>query len=71
MNKTLLIKVSLYILMNREALQKRDFIVYVSFATINISLWLSLRIFDWSIWMVAGHYVLGAIVIVFSNMDKR
>ncbi len=22
-------------------------------------------------WMVAGHYVLGAIVIVFSNMNKR
>lgn len=50
---------------------KRDFILYVLFAAINISLWLSLMIFDRSMWMVAGHYVLGAIVIVFSNMNKR
>lgn len=58
---------AIYILMNREALQKRDFILYVLFAAIN----LSLMIFDRSMWMVAGHYVLGAIVIVFSNMNKR
>ncbi|MBZ4223368.1 hypothetical protein LAE98_15035 [Bacillus wiedmannii] len=58
---------AIYILMNREALQKRDFILYVLFAAINISL----MIFDRSMWMVAGHYVLGAIVIVFSNMNKR
>ncbi|PFM92250.1 hypothetical protein COD05_04385 [Bacillus cereus] len=62
---------AIYILMNREALQKRDFILYVLFAAINISLWLSLMIFDRSMWMVAGHYVLGAIIIVFSNMNKR
>ncbi|HDR7976677.1 TPA: hypothetical protein QC443_003725 [Bacillus cereus] len=61
---------AIYILMNREALQKRDFILYVLFAAINLSLWVSLMIFDRSIWMVAGHYVLGAIVIVFSNMNK-
>ncbi|MGY2612168.1 hypothetical protein [Bacillus pretiosus] len=58
---------AIYILMNREALQKRDFILYVLFAAINISL----MIFDRSMWMVAGHYVLGVIVIVFSNMNKR
>ena len=58
---------AIYILMNRDALQKRDFILYVLFAAINISL----MIFDRSMWMVAGHYVLGAIVIVFSNMNKR
>ncbi|PIE92685.1 hypothetical protein CO726_25375 [Bacillus fungorum] len=57
--------------MNRGALQKRDFILYLLFAAMNISLWLSLMIFDRSMWMVAGHYVLGAIVIVFSNMNKR
>ncbi len=57
--------------MNRGALQKRDFILYLLFAVMNISLWLSLMIFDRSMWMVAGHYVLGAIVIVFSNMNKR
>ncbi|RBP24987.1 MULTISPECIES: hypothetical protein [Bacillus] len=62
---------AIYILMNREALQKRDFILYLLFAAINISLWLSLMIFDRSIWMVAGLYVLGVIVIVFSNMNKR
>ncbi|PEO57279.1 hypothetical protein [Bacillus wiedmannii] len=62
---------AIYILMNREVLQKGDFILYVLFAAINISLWLSLMIFDRSMWMVAGHYVLGAIVIVFSNMNKR
>ena len=62
---------AIYILMNREALQKRDVILYVLFAAINISLWLSLMIFDRSMWMVAGHYVLGAIIIVFSNMNKR
>ncbi|MEM5626885.1 hypothetical protein AAHB47_25465 [Bacillus wiedmannii] len=62
---------AIYILMNREALQKRDFILYVLFAAINISLWLSLMIFDRSMWMVAGHYVLGAIIIVFSNMNNR
>ncbi len=32
---------AIYILRNREALQKRDFILYVLFAAINISLWLS------------------------------
>ncbi|MFJ1103491.1 hypothetical protein ACJTM1_06455 [Bacillus sp. GX] len=58
---------AIYILMNKEALQKRDFILYVLFAAINISL----MIFDRSMWMVAGHYVLGAIVIVVSNMNKR
>ncbi|MGE7855534.1 hypothetical protein ACQKNI_05120 [Bacillus sp. NPDC094064] len=62
---------AIYILMNREALQKRDFILYLVFAAINISLWLSLMIFDRSMWMVAGHYVLGGIVIVVSNMNKR
>ncbi|ARO17204.1 hypothetical protein CN324_26070 [Bacillus anthracis] len=62
---------TMYILMNKEALQKRDFILYVLFAVINISLWLSLMIFERNMWMVAGHYVLGAIVIVFSNMNKR
>ena len=62
---------TIYVLMNREALQKRDFILYVLFAAINISLWLSLMIFDRSMWMVAGHYVLGAIVISVSNMNKR
>ncbi|PFU30832.1 hypothetical protein COK80_09115 [Bacillus anthracis] len=61
---------TMYILMNKEALQKRDFILYVLFAVINISLWLSLMIFERNMWMVAGHYVLGAIVIVFSNMNK-
>ena len=54
-----------YIVMNRGALQKRDFILYVLFAAINISLWLSLMIFDRSMWMVVGHYLLGAIVIGF------
>ncbi|MDD1370425.1 hypothetical protein Q9B79_13815 [Bacillus sp. MHSD_36] len=58
---------TMYILMNREALQKRDFILYVLFAAINISL----MIFERNMWMVAGYYVLGAIVIVFSNMNKR
>ncbi|MDA1645315.1 MULTISPECIES: hypothetical protein [unclassified Bacillus cereus group] len=62
---------AIYSVMNRGALQKRDFILYVLFAAINISLWLSLMIFDRSMWMVVGHYVLGAIVIVFSNMNKR
>ncbi|PGO34136.1 hypothetical protein CN984_02375 [Bacillus cereus] len=62
---------AIYILMNRETLQKRDFILYLLFAAINISLWLSLMIFDRSMWMVAGYYVLGGIVIVFSNMNKR
>ncbi|PEZ24332.1 hypothetical protein CN337_10500 [Bacillus anthracis] len=62
---------TMYILMNKEALQKRDFILYVLFAAINISLWLSLMIFERNMWMVAGQYVLGAIVIVFSNMNKR
>ncbi|HDR4306178.1 TPA: hypothetical protein QCP71_005489 [Bacillus anthracis] len=61
----------MYILRNREALQKRDFILYVLFAAINISLWLSLMIFDRGVWLVSGHYVLGAIVIVFSNINKR
>ncbi|HFJ9286343.1 TPA: hypothetical protein ACGW44_004250 [Bacillus toyonensis] len=60
----------IYILMNREALQKRDFILYVLFADINISLWLSLMIFDRSMWMVAGHDVLSVIVIIVSNMNK-
>ncbi|EJR03190.1 hypothetical protein [Bacillus cereus] len=62
---------AIYILMNREALQTRDIISYLLFAAINISLWLSLMIFDRSMWMVAGHDVLGVIVIVFSNMNKR
>ncbi|MDD7999704.1 hypothetical protein [Bacillus cereus] len=62
---------AIYILRNREALQKRDFILYVLFAAINISLWLSLMIFDRGVWLVSGHYVLGAIVIVVSNMNKR
>ncbi|PDY93829.1 hypothetical protein CON67_05055 [Bacillus toyonensis] len=60
----------IYILMNREALQKRDFILYVLFAAINISLWLSLMIFDRSMWMVVGHDVLSVIVIIVSNMNK-
>lgn len=60
-----------YIVMNRGALQKRDFILYVLFAAINISLWVSLMIFDRGVWLVSGHYVLGAIVIVFSNINKR
>ncbi|WP_142337959.1 hypothetical protein [Bacillus toyonensis] len=60
----------IYILMNREALQKRDFILYVLFAVINISLWLSLMIFDRSMWMVTGHDVLSVIVIIVSNMNK-
>ncbi|ANS46886.1 MULTISPECIES: hypothetical protein [Bacillus] len=62
---------AIYILMNREVLQKRDLILYVLFAAINISLWLSLMIFDRTMWMVAGHYIIGAVVIVFSNMNKR
>ena len=62
---------AIYIVMNRGALQKRDFILYLLYTAINISLWLSLMIFDRSMWMVAGHYVLGAIVIVFSNINKR
>ncbi|EEK63188.1 hypothetical protein P4K49_02460 [Bacillus cereus] len=57
--------------MNRGAIQKRDYILYLLFATMNISLWLSLMIFDRSMWMVAGHYIIGAIVIVFSNINKR
>lgn len=60
-----------YILMNRGAMQKRDFILYLLFTAINISLWLLHMIFDWSMWMVAGHYIIGAIVIVFSNINKR
>lgn len=56
--------------MNRGAMQKRDFILYLLFAAINISLWLLLMIFDWSVWMVVGHYLFGAVVIVFSNMNK-
>ncbi|HDR7760878.1 TPA: hypothetical protein QCY16_004494 [Bacillus cereus] len=44
----------IYIVMNRGALQKRDFILYLLFAAINIWLWLSLMIFDRSVWMVAG-----------------
>ncbi|MFD6508008.1 hypothetical protein [Bacillus sp. NPDC060175] len=62
---------AIYIVMNRKTLQKRDIILYLLFAAINISLWLSLMIFDRSMWMVAGHDVLGVIVIVFSNMNKR
>ncbi|OTY47750.1 hypothetical protein BK742_06435 [Bacillus thuringiensis serovar pingluonsis] len=62
---------TIYIVMNRGALQKREFILYVLFAAINISLWVSIMIFDRSMWLVAGHYVLGAIVIVVSNMNKR
>ncbi|PHA22254.1 hypothetical protein COI69_19075 [Bacillus cereus] len=62
---------AIYILMNREVLQKRDLMLYVLFAAINISLWLSLMIFDRTMWMVAGHYIIGAVVIVFSNMNKR
>ncbi|HGE5768064.1 hypothetical protein P9046_00730 [Bacillus cereus] len=58
------------ILMNRGAIQKRDFILYLLFAAMNISLWLLLMIFDWSMWMVVGHYLFGAVVIVFSNMNK-
>ncbi|NIE89860.1 hypothetical protein F3J09_03315 [Bacillus sp. Ab-1751] len=61
--------------MNRGAMQKRDFILYLLFTAINISLWLLLMIFDWSMWMVAGHYVFGAVVVVVvvvvSNMNKR
>ncbi|MDA1666709.1 hypothetical protein PDK09_14630 [Bacillus cereus] len=57
-------------MMNRGAIQKRDFILYLLFAAINIWLWLSLMIFDWSVWMVVGHYLFGAVVIVFSNMNK-
>ncbi|PGR42334.1 hypothetical protein COC47_02570 [Bacillus cereus] len=57
--------------MNRGAMQKRDFILYLLFTAINISLWLLHIIFDWSMWMVAGHYIIGAIVIVFSNINKR
>ncbi|SMD40027.1 MULTISPECIES: hypothetical protein [Bacillus] len=54
-------------------MQKRDFILYLLFTAINISLWLLLMIFDWSMWMVAGHYVFGAVVVVVvvSNMNKR
>ncbi|AJG55577.1 TPA: hypothetical protein ACGXMA_002078 [Bacillus cereus] len=62
---------AIYIVMNRGALQKRDFILYVLFAAINISLWVSIMILDRSMWLVSGHYVLGAIVIVFSNINKR
>ncbi|KMP21993.1 hypothetical protein TU49_09000 [Bacillus cereus] len=62
---------AIYIVMNRGALQKRDFILYVLFAAINISLWVSLMIFDRGVLLVSGHYVLGAIVIVFSNINKR
>ncbi|MBT2575943.1 hypothetical protein J7E43_00535 [Bacillus sp. ISL-8] len=62
---------AIYILMNREALQKRDFILYLLFAAINISLWLSLMIFDRSMWIVAGHDVLGMIVIIFSVVYKK
>ncbi len=36
----------------------------------NILLWLLLMIFDWSMWMVVGHYLFGVVVIVFSNMNK-
>ncbi|OUB82670.1 hypothetical protein BK773_25920 [Bacillus thuringiensis serovar indiana] len=61
---------AVYILMNRGAIQKRDFILYLLFAAMNISLWLLLMIFDWSMWMVVGHYLFGAVVIVFSNMNK-
>ncbi|HDR8149424.1 hypothetical protein ACIQUE_10520 [Bacillus cereus] len=57
-------------MMNRGAMQKRDFILYLLFTAINISLWLSFMIFDWSMWMVVGHYLFGAVVIVFSNMNK-
>ncbi|PEF12049.1 hypothetical protein CON23_13560 [Bacillus thuringiensis] len=57
--------------MNRGVLQKRDFILYLLFAAINIWLWLSFMIFDRTMWMVAGHYIIGAVVIVFSNMNKR
>lgn len=62
-----------YILMNRGAIQKRDFILYLLFAAINIWLWLSFMIFDRSMWMVAGHYLFGAVVVVVvvSNMNKR
>ncbi|MGH0430921.1 hypothetical protein ACQVPL_16845 [Bacillus hominis] len=62
---------AVYIVMHRKALQKRDIIVYLFFANINISLWLSLMIFDRSMWVVAGYYALGGIVIVFSNMKKQ
>lgn len=62
---------AIYILMNREALQKRDYILYLLFAAINISLWLSLMIFDRSMWIVAGHDVLGMIVIIFSVVYKK
>ncbi|HDR4460693.1 hypothetical protein ACTFRD_02905 [Bacillus cereus group sp. MYBK249-1] len=51
-------------------MRKRDFILYLLFTAINISLWLSFMIFDWNMWMVVGHYLFGAVVIVFSNMNK-
>ncbi|HFU6606443.1 hypothetical protein PDJ82_20440 [Bacillus cereus group sp. TH43LC] len=56
---------AIYIVMNRGALQKRDFILYVLFAAINISLWLSLIIFERSMWMVARHYLFGGLIVVF------
>ena len=54
---------AVYILMNRGAIQRE--ILYLLFVAMNISLWLLLMIFDWSMWMVVGHYLFGAVVIVF------
>ncbi|AQY37719.1 hypothetical protein F8161_25805 [Bacillus cereus] len=59
-----------YIVMNRGALQKRDFILYLLFAAINISLWLSLMIFDRTIWMVVGNRKCGLFVLRI-QIDRR
>lgn len=59
-----------YILMNRGAIQKRDFILYLLFAAMNISLWLLLMIFDWSMWMVVGNRKCGSFVLRI-QIDRR
>lgn len=56
--------------MNRGAIQKRDFILYLLFAAMNISLWLLLMIFDWSMWMVVGNRKCGSFVLRI-QIDRR
>ncbi|MBG9528466.1 hypothetical protein ABE51_25835 [Bacillus thuringiensis] len=58
------------ILMNRGAIQKRDFILYLLFAAINIYLWLSLMIFDRSMWKVVGNRKCGSFVLRI-QIDRR
>ncbi|MEH6888426.1 hypothetical protein V7024_01420 [Bacillus sp. JJ864] len=61
----------IYLFINRKALNKQDFILYLLFALTNLSLTVLITFFRPDFWIIVMHYVISIIIITYSNMAGK